>query len=99
METKQHANQATQAVQTPSSTAQRVRGAKRLFPFEIVMMLPALIVLAAISIIPFFYIIWMSFNEVSLMGGVSFNWVGLSNWAQMFSDPDVRGSWGTSLIY
>ena len=68
-------------------------------PFEIVVMLPALILLAAISIIPFFYIIWMSFNDVSLFGGVSFSWIGLSNWIQMFTDPDVRSSWLISLAY
>lgn len=62
-------------------------------------MLPALILLAAISIVPLFYLIFMSFNEVTLFGGVSFSWVGLANWTQMFTDPDVKSSWITSLIY
>src|SRR3954447_26318351 len=97
METKQHVKQVAPAVRSPAS---QLQGARRWMPpFGIVMMLPALIVLAAISLIPFFYIIWMSFNDVSLLGGVSFSWVGLSNWAQMFTDSDVRGSWGLSLLY
>lgn len=63
------------------------------------MLLPALLLLAAISLFPFFYIIYMSFNEVSLIGGVDFEWVGLQNWTEMFTDPNVRNSWITSGIY
>lgn len=63
------------------------------------MLLPALLLLAAISLFPFFYIIYMSFNEVSLIGGISFEWVGLENWIEMFTDPNVRNSWITSGIY
>ena len=63
------------------------------------MLLPALLILAAISLFPFFYIIFMSFNEVELIGGVSFEWVGLENWTNLVTDPDVRSSWVTSIIY
>ena len=63
------------------------------------MLLPALLLLAAISLFPFFYIIYMSFNEVSLIGGVDFEWVGLENWVEMFTDPNVRNSWITSAVY
>jgi len=63
------------------------------------MLQPALLLLAAISLFPFFYIIYMSFNEVSLIGGVDFEWVGLENWTEMFTDPNVRNSWITSGIY
>lgn len=63
------------------------------------MLLPALLLLAAISLFPFFYIIYMSFNEVSLIGGVDFEWVGLENWVEMFTDPNVRNSWITSGVY
>lgn len=63
------------------------------------MLLPALLLLAAISLFPFFYIVYMSFNEVSLIGGVSFEWVGLENWTEMFTDPDVRSSWLVSGVY
>jgi multiple sugar transport system permease protein len=63
------------------------------------MLLPALLILAAISLFPFFYIIVMSFNEVELIGGVSFEWVGLENWTNLVTDPDVRSSWVTSIVY
>jgi multiple sugar transport system permease protein len=63
------------------------------------MLLPALLILAAISLFPFFYIIIMSFNEVELIGGVSFEWVGLENWTNLVTDPDVRSSWVTSIVY
>lgn len=63
------------------------------------MMLPALLLLAAISLFPFFFVVLMSFNEVSPIGGLSFEWVGLENWANVFTDPDIRSSWMTSLIY
>ncbi len=63
------------------------------------MMLPALLLLAALSIFPFLFIVWMSFNDVSPIGGLSFDWVGLENWTNLFTDPDVRSSWGISAIY
>jgi multiple sugar transport system permease protein len=63
------------------------------------MMLPALLLLAALSIFPFLFIVWMSFNEVSPIGGLSFEWVGLENWVNLFADPAVRSSWMLSAIY
>jgi multiple sugar transport system permease protein len=63
------------------------------------MMLPALLLLAALSIFPFLFIVWMSFNEVSPIGGLSFEFVGLENWTNLFTDPDVRSSWIISGIY
>jgi multiple sugar transport system permease protein len=77
------------------------RGASRLLvpSFGARMMLPALLLLAALSIFPFLFIVWMSFNEVSPIGGLSFEWVGLENWTNLFTDPDVRSSWVVSGIY
>ena len=78
------------------------RGLSRLLQvpsFGARMMLPALVLLAALSIFPFLFIVWMSFNEVSPIGGLSFEWVGLENWVNLFTDPDVRSSWVTSAIY
>ena len=63
------------------------------------MMLPALVLLAALSIFPFLFIVWMSFNEVSPIGGLSFDFVGLENWTDLFTDPDVRSSWMISGVY
>jgi multiple sugar transport system permease protein len=77
------------------------RGLSRLLvpSFSARMMLPALLLLAALSIFPFLFIVWMSFNEVSPIGGLSFEFVGLENWTNLFTDPDVRSSWITSGIY
>jgi multiple sugar transport system permease protein len=66
---------------------------------EFWMLLPALLVLAAISIYPFFYLIWMSLNNITLIGGISFNFVGLQNWQTLFSDSQVWGSWRTTVEY
>jgi multiple sugar transport system permease protein len=63
------------------------------------MMLPALLLLAAISLFPFVYLIWMSLNNVSLAGGLTFRFVGLDNWIKLFSDPQVGQSWMVSLVY
>lgn len=71
----------------------------RVLPFGIRMMLPALLLLAALSLLPFFFIIFMSFNEVSPIGGLSYEWVGLENWSQTFTSEGIRQSWLTSLIY
>jgi multiple sugar transport system permease protein len=78
------------------------RGLNRLLrmpSFGVRMMLPALLLLAALSIFPFLFIVWMSFNEVSPIGGLSFEWVGLENWVNLFADPAVRSSWMISAIY
>jgi multiple sugar transport system permease protein len=66
---------------------------------EFWMLLPALVVLAALSIYPFFYLIWMSLNNITLIGGISFNFVGLQNWQTLFSDSQVWGSWLTTVKY
>jgi multiple sugar transport system permease protein len=71
----------------------------RRYRFEFRMMLPALLLLAAISLFPFFYLIWMSLNNVSLAGGLRFRFVGLDNWISLFSDPQVAQSWRISLVY
>jgi multiple sugar transport system permease protein len=77
------------------------RGLNRLLvpSFGVRMMLPALLLLASLSIFPFLFIVWMSFNEVSPIGGLSFEFVGLKNWVDLFADPDVRSSSMISGIY
>lgn len=67
--------------------------------FELAMMTPALILLAIISFVPLFTMIWMSLNKVGLIGGLSFDFIGLDNWTKLFSDPDIGSSWILSLIY
>jgi multiple sugar transport system permease protein len=64
-------------------------------------MLPALVILAAISILPLIYIIWMSLNNVTLLGGsgIESNWTGLGNWGRMLTDSNVWSGWLAMVIY
>ncbi len=95
MGTKRQGSEATRG------TGKKRRAGSWLLSFEGRMMLPALAVLAAISILPFLYIIWMSLNDVTLLGGsgLSSRWVGLGNWAGMFTDPNVGAGWVRMVIY
>ncbi len=67
--------------------------------FELRMMAPALIVLALLSLFPFFYIIAMSLSRVHLIGGIHLGWLGLGNWTRLFSDPIVGASWLRAIEY
>lgn len=67
--------------------------------FEGRMLAPALILLAALSLFPFVYIILMSLSRVGLIGGISLHWAGLDNWSRLFSDPIVGASWLRSALY
>jgi multiple sugar transport system permease protein len=67
--------------------------------FEARMLTPALIVLVLVSIFPFVYIIAMSLSQVRLIGGISFDWVGLDNWSRLFSDSAVWGSWLRTIVF
>jgi multiple sugar transport system permease protein len=68
-------------------------------PFELKMLSPGLIVLAAVSIFPFVYIILMSLSRVGLIGGISLDWVGFENWSRLFGDGAVGASWIRSIVY
>ena len=66
---------------------------------EMTMLLPVLLLLAILSLFPFFYIIWMSLNTVSLINGISFDFAGLANWTRMFTDVIVGAAWVRAAIY
>ncbi len=76
----------------------RARGRFRL-SFEGKLMAPALILLAALSIFPFIYIILMSLSRVGLIGGIDLHWAGLDNWTRLFSDSSVGAAWIRSIVY
>jgi multiple sugar transport system permease protein len=63
------------------------------------MLLPSLLLLAAISIYPFFYLIRMSLSSIQLIGGISFTFTGFDNWRTLFSDSAIWGSWLTTVKY
>ena len=90
-----------------TSTAREPRASARPKPqrtrkglsFEGKMLAPALLVLALVSIFPFLYIIAMSFSNVRMIGGISFEWAGLSNWTRLLGDTAVWGSWLRSILF
>jgi multiple sugar transport system permease protein len=66
---------------------------------ETKMLVPVLLLLAVLSLFPFFYIIWMSLNIVSLINGISFDFAGLANWTRMFTDEIVGAAWARAALY
>jgi multiple sugar transport system permease protein len=66
---------------------------------EMRMLVPVLLLLAVLSLFPFFYIIWMSLNIVSLINGISFDFAGLTNWTRMFTDEIVGAAWARAALY
>ena len=82
-----------------ASTATRAKRKESRFSFEARMMTPALLVLAALSLFPFVYLILMSLSAVGLIGGISLDFVGLDNWSRLFTDSAVGASWLRSVVY
>ena len=63
------------------------------------LLLPAVLLLALLSIYPLGWLIYMSFNEVSLAPGAPNTFVGLENWSRMFHDAQYWKSWGLLAKY
>ena len=77
-----------------------VRGRKsrlNLSPHTI-MLTPAIVVLAVLSIFPFVYIIYLSMSHAQL-GSSTVTFVGLKNWLRMLNDPGVLHSWQVTLVF
>ncbi len=87
------------AIREPGVAAVRVARFRRPRSVEFWMLLPSLIALAALSLFPFVYLIWMSFCDVSLIGGIHLNFIGFANWQQLLGDRQVWASWGTTAVY
>jgi multiple sugar transport system permease protein len=60
---------------------------------------PAILLLAAISLYPFFWLIWMSLHQVALSPSQPDVWVGLDNYAKLFSDQRYLQGWQRLFIY
>ena len=86
------------ATQTEGRATKGERGRGGL-SLEMKMLLPVLLLLAVLSLFPFFYIIWMSLNTVSLINGISFEFAGLQNWTRMFTDVVVGAAWARAALY
>jgi multiple sugar transport system permease protein len=63
------------------------------------MLTPGVVVLAAISILPFIALVIMSFTRVHLLGGVDLEWAGLDNWSRALADPQMWSSWWLTAVY
>ena len=63
------------------------------------LLLPGIILLAAISLYPFFWLIWMSLHEVLMKPHTPDRWVGFSNYLAMFRNPEYRRGWALLAEY
>lgn len=90
----------THAVPLDRSTKQKATAPREpRLGFEGKMMSPGLLLLAALSIAPFFALIAMSFSHVRLLGGVQLDLVGFANWVRFFTDIDMWMSWLRTVVY
>jgi multiple sugar transport system permease protein len=87
------------ATQGGSSSATKGANGRGGVSLEMKMLVPVLALLAVLSLFPFFYIIWMSLNIVSLINGISFDFAGLANWTRMFTDEIVGAAWARAALY
>lgn len=84
------------AVEEKGKPPKEPRGFKT---FEFAMMAPTLVLLALLSLVPFFTLIAMSFSDVRTLGRIRLEFTGLENWVDVLTNPAFWASWGRSLIY
>src|SRR5262245_50048737 len=58
--------------------------------------LPALLVVLGVMIYPVLFALYMSFTKTN---GISFEWIGFQNYAQLLADPVVHGVFVTNLKF
>jgi multiple sugar transport system permease protein len=63
------------------------------------LLMPGLLLLAAITLYPFFWLIWMSLHEVLMKPNTPDRWVGLHNYLDMFRAPEYRRGWALLAEY
>lgn len=68
-------------------------------PWYVWWLAPAVIILAGITLFPFFWMIYMSFMKVRLAPGLPDLFVGWQNWARMFEDYSVYQGWWLQFQY
>jgi multiple sugar transport system permease protein len=87
------------ATQTEGRSSRKGATGRGGISLEMRMLVPVLLLLAVLSLFPFFYIVWMSLNTVSLINGISFDFSGLANWTRMFTDEIVGAAWARAALY
>jgi multiple sugar transport system permease protein len=75
------------------------RGIAEAVPWYIWWLAPAFIILAVITIFPFFWLIYMSFMKIQLAPGKPNLFVGFENWVDMFLDPSIPHGWSLLAQY
>jgi multiple sugar transport system permease protein len=68
-------------------------------PWYVWWITPAFLILAVITLFPFFWMIVMSTMTVQLAPNKPDLFVGLKNWGDMFTDPSYWQGWGLLIIY
>ena len=63
------------------------------------MILPTMVVLLAVSIYPFAYMVYMSTIEFSPLPQIPPSFIGLQNWIEMLTDRALWNSWLTTVWY
>lgn len=82
----------------PKGSPQAGGGLSRFLTTENMMLTPAIVVLATVSIFPFLYLIYASFMDFSLaIDDPTF--AGLRNWIRLVKDPLIHHSWYITVIY
>jgi len=66
---------------------------------EFYMVLPALVIIAAISLFPFFYLIWLSLMKYPMIQMSEIKFVGFRNWLRLFQDENIRTYWWVTIKY
>ncbi len=66
---------------------------------EFYMILPAMVILAVITLFPFFYTIWLSFMSYPMIQLSQVKFIGFANWARIFRDPNFRTYWWVTFKY
>ena len=66
--------------------------------YYLFMMLPAIVVLACITIYPFFWLIWMSLHDVDV-GAAADKWNSFRNWTRLPGDSKFINGWVLLIKY
>jgi multiple sugar transport system permease protein len=60
---------------------------------------PAVIILAALNLFPFFYALWMSFYKIGLAARAQPRWVGVDNYVRAISDDRIWSATISSAVF
>lgn len=61
-------------------------------------LLPAVIILLALTIFPFFFSLFLSFGKVSFLGGLQIHFAGLKNWIRLFDDERFYNALSNTIL-